>query len=105
MKVIEIIIDAKGAIRIETKGFVGAECEEASQALEASLGVRSNAQRTSEFYAPQSITQSQRLSRCPLSPSTFPIKLLLFGGPMMSLTERLSEYVRAGCSAIWIQSF
>ena len=63
MNLIEIIVDAKGAIRIETNGFAGGECEEASKALEASLGVRSNAQRTSESYAPQSITQSQRLSR------------------------------------------
>jgi hypothetical protein len=37
MKTIEITINSKGETRVETKGFVGAQCREASRFLELSF--------------------------------------------------------------------
>lgn len=50
MKTIEIVISPTGQTRLETKGFAGASCREASQFLEAALGQRTAEQRTAEFY-------------------------------------------------------
>ena len=41
MKTIEIIVDPKGQARVETKGFSGGECREASRFVEQALGTRS----------------------------------------------------------------
>ena len=38
MKVIEIIISPQGEARVQTKGFAGAACQEASRFLEQALG-------------------------------------------------------------------
>lgn len=59
MKTIEILISPTGEVRLETKGFTGAECRQASEFLEAALGHRVNEQLTSEFYAQEN--QQQRL--------------------------------------------
>ena len=40
-KVIEVIVSPKGETKIETKGFAGSECREASKSLEAALAQRS----------------------------------------------------------------
>lgn len=50
-KTIEITISPKGDTKLETKGFSGSSCQDASRAFEAALGVSSNEQLTSEFYA------------------------------------------------------
>jgi hypothetical protein len=50
MKRIEIIISPQGETRLETKGFVGAECQQASLFLEQALGQAVTSQRTSEYY-------------------------------------------------------
>ena len=62
-KTIEIIISPAGETRLETKGFTGAACREASSFLEAALGNRAGEQLTAEFYqavAPRE-TNRQRL--------------------------------------------
>jgi hypothetical protein len=59
MKIIEIIIAPDGQTRVETKGFAGAECRQASQFIEKALGKRTNETLTSEFYQQQA--QEQRL--------------------------------------------
>ncbi len=51
MKTIEITVCPLGQTRIETKGFSGSECMEATQELERALGMSSNNQRTAEFYS------------------------------------------------------
>jgi hypothetical protein len=56
VKVIEIIIAPDGQTRVETKGFAGAECRQASQFLEQALGNRLSEQLTAEFHLAQ--TQS-----------------------------------------------
>ena len=58
MKQIEITITPTGETVLETKGFSGPECREASAFLEAALGTRAAERLTSEFYLPQAATQS-----------------------------------------------
>jgi hypothetical protein len=50
IKTIEIIVSPQGQSRIETKGFVGAECREASRFLEQALGQQTSEQLTAEFH-------------------------------------------------------
>lgn len=62
-KIIEVIVSPQGETKIETKGFVGGECQRASRFLEASLGIRASEKLTAEFFqqqsAPQSIQEGQ----------------------------------------------
>lgn len=53
MKTIEIIVSPKGKTRLETKGYSGAECQNASRFLEQALGNRTKEQLTSEFHTTQ----------------------------------------------------
>ena len=67
-KIIEIIVSPKGETQIETKGFVGGECREASKFLEEALGKREQERMTSEFYVSQSVhEQSQQRNQDALS--------------------------------------
>jgi hypothetical protein len=50
-KYIEVLIAPDGSTRIETKGFSGSQCQEASRYLEQALGLRSTERLTAEFYA------------------------------------------------------
>lgn len=50
-KTIEITISPKGETKLETKGFAGSGCQDASRAFEQALGVSSDEQLTSEYYA------------------------------------------------------
>ena len=52
-KIIEIIVSPKGETRLETKGFTGEECREASKFVEESLGQRAGEQMTAEFHQQQ----------------------------------------------------
>lgn len=56
-KTIEIIVSPSGQTRVETKGFVGSECRQASQFMEEALGERTSEQLTAEFY--QQVGQQQ----------------------------------------------
>lgn len=48
---IEIIIEANGRIRLQTKGFHGADCLDATKALESIPGVKLLSQEmTADFY-------------------------------------------------------
>ena len=47
---IEIIIDPQGHVRLETKGFSGTSCREASKSLEQALGLIESDQPTPELY-------------------------------------------------------
>ena len=50
-KTIEVVVRPDGQSSVETKGFAGAECEEASRFLEAALGSPQRRRRTVEFYS------------------------------------------------------
>ena len=50
---IEIIVAPNGETRVETKGFAGNQCQEASRFIERALGQQSNEQLTAEFHEVQ----------------------------------------------------
>ena len=54
MKTIEIIILPDGQSRLETKGFAGSRCREASRFLEAALGKTTSETLTAEFHEARS---------------------------------------------------
>ena len=60
MKTIEIIVTTDGKTRVETKGFVGSECREASRFIEQALGKRTGERLTAEFHQRPQVAQSQR---------------------------------------------
>ena len=50
-KTIEIIVAPNGETKVETKGFAGSECQDASRFIEQALGRRTGEQTTVEFHA------------------------------------------------------
>lgn len=56
-KIIEVTVSPTGETRVETKGFAGSTCREASQFLEQVLGEQASEQLTSEFYTGTSVQQ------------------------------------------------
>jgi hypothetical protein len=59
MKTIEIVVAPNGQTSVQTKGFTGTECRQASEFIETALGRQSREQLTSEFYTQES--EQQRL--------------------------------------------
>lgn len=53
MKIIEIIVSPAGATQVQTKGFTGSSCQDASRFIEQALGQRQGEQFTGEFYSSQ----------------------------------------------------
>ena len=53
MKTIEVIISPNGETEIETRGFTGSDCQQASQFLEQALGAKISEMPTAEFYQTQ----------------------------------------------------
>lgn len=47
---IEITVSPKGETKVETKGFTGSSCREASRLIEQALGQRIADRVTDEFY-------------------------------------------------------
>ena len=62
MRIIEITIDTKGQSRVETRGFTGGECREASKFIEQALGQRTDETLTADFYQAQSSEQQLKQS-------------------------------------------
>jgi hypothetical protein len=62
VKVIEITVSPAGETRVETKGFTGGECREASRFVEQALGKRTAETMTAEFYQTQQTEQQLRQS-------------------------------------------
>ena len=56
-KIIRVIVSPRGETKVETKGFSGGECREASRFIEQALGQRGDEQLTPEFYQEQSADQ------------------------------------------------
>ena len=57
MKTIEIIISPQGQSTVQTKGFTGSSCRDASKFIEQALGEKVTETLTSEFYQPASTQQ------------------------------------------------
>jgi hypothetical protein len=49
---IDVLISPTGETKIETKGFAGPACQEATKALEAALGVKQSETLTAEYHLP-----------------------------------------------------
>ena len=61
-RTIEIIVTPTGQTSLQTLGFTGTGCQQASRFLEEALGQKTADRRTAEFYQPQptAIEQQQR---------------------------------------------
>lgn len=55
MKTIEILVSPTGQTTVQTKGFAGSSCRDASKFVEEALGTSAGEQLTSEFYAEQPV--------------------------------------------------
>jgi hypothetical protein len=58
-KTIEIVVSPQGETKIETKGFAGATCREASKFIEQALGKRVQEKLTAEFHS-STVSQKNR---------------------------------------------
>jgi hypothetical protein len=56
-RVIEVTVTPKGETTVQTKGFSGSDCLQASKFLETTLGIITADRRTAEFYQ---VAQSQQ---------------------------------------------
>lgn len=60
---IRITIPPTGTVTVETDGFVGRDCEEATRPIERELGVVSERERKPEYYRRRVVDQSRIRSR------------------------------------------
>jgi len=60
IKTIEVIVAPNGETSVETKGFVGTECRDASRFIEQALGQRTGEKLTAEFHQRPQVAQQQR---------------------------------------------
>ena len=59
-RIIEITISPTGDTTVETKGFQGSSCRDATKRLEQALGKTTGEQLTSEFYLAQPAQQQRQ---------------------------------------------
>ncbi len=69
MKSIEIIVSPAGEARVETRGYAGAACQDASRLLEAALGVKQSEQLTPAFFQQPVSVQTHLWAGGPTNPS------------------------------------
>ena len=65
MKTIEITVSPSGETKVETKGFSGGACREASRFVEQALGARASETLTAEFHEGQQAGQEIQQSQSP----------------------------------------
>jgi hypothetical protein len=63
VKTIEITVDPKGQTKVETKGFTGSACRDASRFVEQALGRPTAETMTSAFYQTQEARQNVQEGR------------------------------------------
>jgi hypothetical protein len=56
-RIIELTISPTGETTIQTKGYTGSDCLQASKFLEQALGVKTADQKTAEYFAHVSTEQ------------------------------------------------
>ncbi len=61
-QIIEITINPRGEIVVQTKGYTGSSCRQASRLIEQALGIVQSDQPTAEMYQsqPQELRQEQK---------------------------------------------
>jgi hypothetical protein len=57
-KIIEIVVSPSGQSKLETRGFAGGECREASRLLIEALGMKEQEQVTAEFHTAATNSES-----------------------------------------------
>ena len=57
-RTIEIIVAPDGKTTIQTRGFVGSSCQDASRFIEQALGQRTDEKLTAEFYQAGQVQQA-----------------------------------------------
>jgi hypothetical protein len=63
LKTIEITVGPRGETKVETKGFTGGACREASRFVEQALGTRSTEALTAEYHQGQQAAQELKQSQ------------------------------------------
>ncbi len=56
-RIIEVIVSPQGEVTLQTTGYAGSDCLQASQFLEQALGVVTNDQKTTEFFETETTQQ------------------------------------------------
>ena len=59
-RIIEVLVSPTGATTVQTKGYAGADCLQASKFLEQALGVPTAERKTAEFYGVENARQQVR---------------------------------------------
>ncbi len=59
-RTIEIIVTPEGKTSVQTLGFTGSSCRDASRFIEEALGQKTADRPTAEFYQPQAIEEHRR---------------------------------------------
>jgi hypothetical protein len=57
-RIIEVTISPRGVTTVQTKGYTGGDCLQASKFLEHALGVITTDHKTAEFYQGQPTEQT-----------------------------------------------
>ncbi|MGE3805247.1 MAG: DUF2997 domain-containing protein [Gemmataceae bacterium] len=57
MRIIEVVVRPNGETTVQTRGFAGSDCVQASKFLENALGTVVNDVKTAEFYGTNSQQQ------------------------------------------------
>ena len=60
---IEMTVDPKGEVTVQTRGFAGPACKAASQLIEKALGTVTGEQLTAEYHQSQSENQPLKQGR------------------------------------------
>jgi DUF2997 family protein len=60
-RLIEVIVSPRGETSVQTKGYLGSDCLEASKFLEQALGLATSECKTGEFY--QSLPVQQQVAQ------------------------------------------
>jgi hypothetical protein len=59
VKIIEVTVSPKGESTVQTKGFAGSDCQQASKFIEDALGIATGDRKTAEFHAIPEIERQQ----------------------------------------------
>ena len=58
-RILEVIVSPQGETTVQTKGFAGADCQQASRWLEQALGIVAQERKTAEFYQSPTVHQQE----------------------------------------------
>jgi hypothetical protein len=58
-RIIEVVVSPNGETTVQTKGYAGSACLQASKFLEQALGTPTSDRKTSEFYQTNEVAQVQ----------------------------------------------